>query len=853
MKYVTRILILFAVFVGAVWFMGTHMKEEKFSLDETVSMAESSFPVVSFLQDGQEVNLLYGYSGNMDATNFREATTPVGQNKTIDLLIRENGSVIKKVTYELQEVGTKEILSSGSISAIEASEQGKTVEFKLDGDLEVNKEYSLKITLVTDTSKKIHYFTRVKLLEQSYLKEELAFIQGFHDATFDKEKILEYTTYLERTDASASKSIMNVSIKSPIDLIAWGTMKPNVVSTIIPTIKEISTDIISVELSYLVTGEVQDTEGNVVEGETTYEVKEFYRIRYSTDRVYLLKYERSMDAIYDMERFDPTSLAKNSKSIDLGFTKENITVEATSDNSKIAFVDHGTLWYYDLTNNEVVKVLSLMKTDVPYYHGGYSENNIRILKLYENGNMDFLMYGYINRGDYEGRVGIVLYKYLAESNRIEEQVFVPLEYPYEVLEKNLDGFYYLSGVDTFYFSMDNVIYSYSIISRKTEIIAEDVTSSSFLLSEEGQFIAWQNASDPKESTSINILKLETEERFTITAKSGENLILLENSNANFVFGYVHSKDIVVKEDGTVVTPMYQIDIVDANAQTIKTYIPQEGYVSDVTQVGSRLEISLVKKEGKSYKANGSDFIVNKIEDVQSSIYCVKTTVLEELERVSIVLPSSFVAEEKPKIRTTENTIITEDTTVHIQERKANELKFYAYTSGHLAGSYKMAADAIQVADEGMGVVLDNLNHIIWERGQTSTRTSLSSMTEIYAGNGVNSVGACVSMLLKYNYVAKDAKELSGSSKSMYQLLADNFDYTPINLTGSTLSQVLYYVSQKRPVIAMKNGSDAVLIIGYDETSITYIDPAARTTVKTGLASATTMFESAGNVFVSYVK
>ena len=118
---------------------------------------------------------------------------------------------------------------------------------------------------------------------------------------------------------------------------------------------------------------------------------------------------------------------------------------------------------------------------------------------------------------------------------------------------------------------------------------------------------------------------------------------------------------------------------------------------------------------------------------------------------------------------------------------------------------------------------------------------------------MNSVGACVSMLLKYNYVAKDAKELSGSSKSMYQLLADNFDYTPINLTGSTLSQVLYYVSQKRPVIAMKNGSDAVLIIGYDETSITYIDPAARTTVKTGLASATTMFESAGNVFVSYVK
>lgn len=109
------------------------------------------------------------------------------------------------------------------------------------------------------------------------------------------------------------------------------------------------------------------------------------------------------------------------------------------------------------------------------------------------------------------------------------------------------------------------------------------------------------------------------------------------------------------------------------------------------------------------------------------------------------------------------------------------------------------------------------------------------------------------MMLKTTHVQADAGQLSASGKSMYEMLEQQLKATPVNLTGCTSEQVLYYVSQKAPVIAMKNRTDAVLIIGYDELNLTYFDPSTRSTQKIGRKTAETMFSEAGNVFISYVK
>ncbi len=858
MKYVTRALILIAIFGVSVWYMGRNIKEEASIFDTTVEMGETSFPLVSLLSDGYEVNMMYGYSGNINIDNFRDAILPLDSNKTVNVLIRQQNTSVKKMSYEVTEINSEEVIAQGSLSAMENTEDGKTAKIRLDGDFEPGREYSFKITLVTDTSKKIHYFSRVKQIDHPFTKEKLDFIMGFHKATFDAKKLEKYAVYLETNASLAPEEFFHTTINSTKSKIAWENMKPKVVTNVIPTIKEVNKDGMSVELTYLIKSSIYDKDGKKIVDESIYEVKEFYRMRYFTDVIYLLAYNRTIEEIQDISQYDPLTQTDGNRYLTLGIQrKENEKVYHDENNDKLCFVDHGTLWYGALEQNKLVKVISYMDTSVKFFHSGYNQTDIKVLNIDSAGNINFIVYGYINKGDYEGRVGLILYKYYAESNRIEEQAYIPMEQPFEILERELDNFYYLSEVDVFYFSIDGIIYGYNITTRSLDVIAEDVTTDSCLLSQEGKYMVWQDSSNTKTNQKLHYLNLETGETFEIKAEAGSSIRLVGAVDNNFAFGYAKSADIHTTKDGMETVPMHKLEIMNPMGKNLKTYTPKEGYVSKVTDKNNSLELTLVKKVSSGYEIVGTDYIVSKIDSSIENIYVHNTLVGDSLsghkiELVCIALPADYKPTAKPVVKKTENTIITEDTLVHIKSNTINELKYYAIGYGHVIDKYDTAAEAIKVADENMGTVIDTKNHIIWERGGTGVASSLTTITGMNSGNGINSIGACISMVLKYNHIQVDAASLSKSDKTIMELLEENLKYDSVNLSGCTLEEVLYYVSNRRPVIAMKSSKNAVIITGYGQTTVTYYDPSEGRSITSSITEATKLFEDADNVFVSYV-
>ena len=75
----------------------------------------------------------------------------------------------------------------------------------------------------------------------------------------------------------------------------------------------------------------------------------------------------------------------------------------------------------------------------------YKEHDVRILQVLDNGDIDFLLYGYMNRGRHEGQVGIGLYHYSNEKCALEERFFAPSVTTYEDLKADLETLCYLSG------------------------------------------------------------------------------------------------------------------------------------------------------------------------------------------------------------------------------------------------------------------------------------------------------------------------------------------------------------------------------------------------------------------------
>ena len=209
----------------------------------------------------------------------------------------------------------------------------------------------------------------------------------------------------------------------------------------------------------------------------------------------------------------------------------------------------------------------------------------------------------------------------------------------------------------------------------------------------------------------------------------------------------------------------------------------------------------------------------------------------------LALPAGYIMEQMPEVSSTKCLVVTENTTLHLSEKEMSTLRFYIYAYGGITNSTTSASKAIILADEQMGVVMDNESHIIWERGGKFLSKSISSVS--YPDDTPTNAKACAKMILEAAQVTVSGDELK--EKSIMSMLRKHLEH-PVNLSGCTLDEVLYFVSSEKPVIGMLSANHGVLITGYTTSQVTWMDPS--TTVS--LATGERMFKEAGYQFYSYI-
>lgn len=842
LKHVYKIIFLAAVFFASFYFFSRNIHEAAIETKKsTTVMGDSTFPIIYIENQKTIMNTLHGYSSNIDTREVRESITALTQNKTFTLHLSEPESKIKKIEYELRSIRENKLLDNNSFTAFDKKKNSRTLTITLDATLDTSTEYGLKFTVTTNSSKKIHYYTRIKYYESDfYMKEKLEFINTFQTNTFTKEHPKKITTYIEPSSSEDNTSFSHVTINSSYESITWGDMKPTMITECIPTIKEINVETAAVQFDYYI-------EADTPTARERFHVKEYYRVRYSDGQFYLLYYTRDAEAV-----FNPSLTSVSESEFKLGITNEtDMPLVMNDKNNKLAFVRDGSLWYYDLASNELTNVFTFLEKKDDFINASYDQHDIRILKMDENGNLHFIVYGYMNRGDYEGRVAILLYHYDAAKHITEERVYIPLTTTYAKLKQDFGKFSYVNDKDIFYFSLNNIVYSYNMTSEKCHIMADNISDGNFAMLEESKCFAWMDNRDVTKSKSVTIFNLESEEKITVTAEDKDNIAILGTIEDNIIIGYVHNDDISESKDGSILTPYYRLNILNSAGDILKDYQEKNRYIKSIKVTDNILHLYRLKKSGSSFSNTSEDSILNNIiEDTSKAKLSTRVTDLAMTEYY-ISMPPGFKMEALPKNNSTRTVVITQDTTLHLHDNTDSQNKYYIYAYGTITDACTDVASAITLADKEMGVVLDNNSNLVWERGGKFLSKSISGIEPAYVETDVTSIGACIQMLLQTNQITVKASAVS-SNKSMTKILSKHIDI-PVNLTGCTLDQVLYFVSSSNPVIAMKNSSEAVLITGYTETSVTYIDPGAMMTYNVSLTNANNMFEDAGNVFVSFIR
>lgn len=806
-----HILFLILLFCGSVLVFARMINQVTPDVAET--MPNSTFPLVYMQKDGTNFNCLHGYAREMDVSYLRDSITPLDSDRELDIVIQSFSTTIDGVSYEVTSLDGTQTLENTKVVKLDKDGDSLSATLALQNKMLMNQEYMLKLQ-ITSGGRNIYYYTHVVLADGLHTKDYLNYVSGFYDKCVNKTDLTTVGAAVEPNETTdEEQTLAYMDIHDSVNQLTWAELNPQIYYKPTPRLTEINQNTATLTMDYRIAAV---NASGVTE---VYNVHEYYRVRYTDSRVYLLNFERTTNEI-----FNPENNALSEKGILLGITGKDVTYASSEKNRVVAFVQEDELWTYDISAGKLTQVFSFPQKENMDSRDFYQQHKLHILRVENSGDVWFAVSGYMNRGNHEGENGVAVYYYEAGSAMVDEKIFLASMESAALLEQDADMLSYISQDGSqLSILLEGTVYQIDLNSRTYETVATGLAWDCYTASDSGRYFAWLKEGEMYDSSTITVIDLETGASREITCGSGERIRPVCFMKEDLVYGIARAAEIDVSHGGNGLFPMYKLEIQDMEGNVVKSYEPGDCYVTDAVQADNMLTLTRVVKTVDGYTDAVEDHIVNT--DTENAVAMGAATQTSDRKQTEVVLRlGTSISTSNPQV--VRSKIITYDTsrTLDIPVNHDKQELYYVYTSGGLTDVCTYVNDAIVEADAGVGVVVDEEQNYVWVRGDkaASVELNLEKLPAIVTSGTM------------------DLDELEqGTGKKA------------VDLSGCTLEQVLYFVSHGRPVIAQtENG--LVTIVGYDEYNTYLVDAGGTEWYYAGINDSTEMFEKAGNVFISYL-
>lgn len=803
--------------------------------DMTADMGGATLPRIQIVSGEYEINPLVGYVSEMNVGKMRSTITPVDFQSGITLRIEEGVLPIKALTYEVCSSDGKEILYKEKRKEI-----GEEPSLTFPGLELADREAILKLTLHTE-KQDIYYYTRICTKEGTDSDACLAFAERFHNMTFGKENTESIAAYLENgTEDDETENLQKVTIHSDAEHLTWGELRPQIKGEVSRSIKEISGNYMTIVYDYEVecAGEQDETE--------VYQIREYLKVRYAEGTEYLLDYERTME-----QELDAWGNVLDNNGILLGIAKEELPYMANEAGTIVSFVQAGELWNYNQSQDALSLVFSFADSEGYDIRNLCKEHEIQIVSVNEQGDTTFKVIGYMNRGEHEGEVGTAIYFFDIEKNFVEEKAFIPDNISSEILLKEQEQLvYYNEQQEVLYAMKEGTLYKVDLEKGKKEALVENLEKDQYVSSKDGRLLAYQTVSSLENAEEVKVLDFVTGKERTVTCSSGEFIRPLGFISEDFVYGIGRKEDAGAFVTGEHVCPMYKLEIRDTDNEVVKTYQADQVYVTGVTVEEKMLILDRVVKNESVYTAVAKDYITSN-EEVEKSNISVETYTSDEKERQVRIKYESGISDKKPKLLKPKQVLFENPVLIPFEEEGEAEV-FYTYGKGKLLGIYASAADAIRQANENQGLVVSESQKYVWERGNRSLVYDIAGVDLSPYQEG-NTLAAALNRLFAYEGKTVDAAGEMAAGKKPIEILQEQFLGNVLDLQGCSPEELCYILGKGTPIIAMTDLNNAVLLIGYNDSMITYVKPDTGEKVSVPYEELEALTVASGNTYLGYLK
>ena len=807
---VIRVVVFIAVYVIAVLASSRYLN--RMTPDMAGTMADSTFPLVYMQQGGISFNCLHGYSREMDVSQMRYSITPLTEQRQVTIRIQNFGAAVDSVSYEVITIDGTQSLENTKVVRLETDGDYVTSTLTLGNKMLMNREYVLKLLVMTG-GRGIYYYTHVLLADGLHTTDYLNFAAGFWDKCINKTDLDMIAAAVEPDETTdVEKSLAHMDIHDSVRQLTWADLNPQVFYKPTPRLTEINENTATMILDYRISASAENGSTEI------YNVHEYYRLRYTDSRVFLLNFDRTTDQVFNPdsnEVIDPVGII-------LGITQKDVEYMTDEKRRVVAFVQQNVLWTYRRETNVFTRVFGFPQTENMDERDFFGENTIRVLEVTTKGDVVFAVGGYMNRGTHEGANGIGVYRFDAGSSLVRELCFLDSNENTERLQMDLLNCLYLTEDGSAAWTLqDGVLYRITLATDEVKVFAEGINNDCYRGSQSGRYFAWLKEGQMYASRTLAEIDFETGTIREITAGENEFLRPLTFMKEDLVYGTAREVDVDVRHGGNGIFPMYRLTFVDGAGNIVKAYEPNGLYVVSVLQSDNLLNLERVAWNGTRFVPASPDQIVSSdtSTDVSLGIATKETT-----RRQTIVLlrVGGTLESEEPAVGSSKTLSLTRGS-IAMPMNPEPERLFYIYAAGGLDALCTYANAAVVKADELFGVVVDYNQNYVWVRGDRQVQCQIDDRK--------------IPSVMKTGTI--DLEELeAGIGKQV------------IDLSGCTLDEVLYFVSHDRPVLAV-TAEGVKLIVGYDEYNTHLLNPGEEEWYYYGIQDSTAMFLEAGNEFYSF--
>lgn len=838
-KTIIRIAVCVVVFLASALIIGSIMNQGHNNM--TMEMAPATLPMITMESGGVACNELHGNTVEMDVAYQKDCITLLGEGRQANFTVDTFGREITGISTEVRSIDGSRLIENSEVTGWKANGKSFSVSLTLKDLIDTNTQYSLTLILELEGEQKVYYYTTILWNDDVHISEILEFATDFHGKLYDKEVAKELTKYLEpNSKLTDNGTFHKVNIHSSFQQITWGSLEPVQEDAASIRLTQISGNVASLLMDFVVsTGEGKN--------KIYYNVEEYYRVRYTSERMYLLDYERTMTQIPDTTR-----MYANDKIL-LGITDENVGMMESADGNTVVFSDMGQLLSYNAATNRLTVIFSFYDKDNADRRTLYDNHGIKILDVDEGGNVKFAVYGYMNRGRHEGETGIQIISYDNSLNTIEEEVYIPYSKSYAVLKDEMEQLLYRNRQQHVYFFLENGVYDVDLENRSAEQLVSIRQDDSLQVSENHEIIVWQEGDDINHSNQLNVRNLNTGEQTVIRAEDGEAIRPLGFMGEDIIYGVARESDIRTENSGQIFYPMYKVCISNSSGNNLKEYGQDGIYIVDCAIEGNQITLSRIQRsENGSYQEILNDQIMNNVEEEPGQNKVV-TADIDIYERYVQIQTKTTIDTKTIKVLNPKEVVFEGGRELTL-DAVSEVSRYYVYNAYGVQGIYSAPGKAVKEAYDSSGVVTNDRGITVWLKGNRVSRNQIMAIKEESVTDQKNSLTVCLDNILRHAGITRNTEYDLAQGKTAIQILEENMTGVQVlDLSGCSLDAVLYYVNQDIPVLAILEDGEAVLVTGFNEFNVVIMEPSTGKLYKKGMNDATTWFAENGNHFISYMK